>query len=97
MCWKIFKPNLKLIVFAIILYIINIIIILQLIPVFESQDIGAKFVNLLAFPPNFMFEDLLGITSLKTTDVLTWLLQFLYDYIIIAVIVFILKGGSSRK
>ena len=97
MYWKIFKPNLKLIVFAIVLYIINIFIVLQLIPVFESQEIGAKFVNLLVSPPNFIFEDLLGITSVKIIDTLTWLLQFLYDYVIIAIIIFMLKGRNSRK
>ena len=91
MFWKIFKPNLKLTLFAIILFAINFIIILQLIPVFESQTIGAKLVNLVIFPPNFIFEDLLGITSVKIIDVLTWIFQFLYDYVLIAIITFILK------
>ena len=94
MCWKIFKPNLKLIIFAIILFIINILIILQLIPVFESQNLEAKFVNLIISPPNFFFEDLLGITSVKIIDFLTWVLQFFYDYILVAILIYILKGGN---
>ena len=94
MYWKIFKPNLKLIIFSIILFIINILIILQLIPVFESQTPGAKIVNLIVSPPNFFFEDLLGITSLKIIDFLTWSLQFFYDYILVAILTYILKGGK---
>ena len=83
---NIFKPNLKIIISSIILIVINVIIILQLIPVFESQTPGSKIINLIVFPPNFFFEDILGITSVKSIDILTWILQFIYDYIIIAII-----------
>ena len=95
MCWKIFKPNLKLIALAIFLYIINIIIILQLIPVFESQTVGAKFVNLVVFPPNFLFEDVFGINGLRSIDNLTWVLQFVYDYILISIIVYFIRGNKK--
>ena len=91
---RMFTPNRKLIILAIALYIINILIILQLIPVFESQSFGAKIVNLILSPPNFIFEDLLGINSIKIIDLLTWILQFVYDYVI-AAIIFYLKGGKK--
>ena len=91
---RMFTPNRKLIILAIALYIINILIILQLIPVFESQSFGAKIVNLILSPPNFIFEDLLGINSIKIIDLLTWILQFVYDYVI-AAIIFYIKGGKK--
>ena len=92
---NIFYPNLRVIILAIVLYIINIIIILQLIPVFESQTVGAKFVNLVVFPPNFFFEDLLGISSVKAVDILTWILQFVYDYVVSAFILYLIKRGKK--
>ena len=91
---NIFKPNLKIIIFSIILFVINIIIILQLVPVFESETPSSKIINLIVFPPNFFFEDIFGITSIKSIDVLTWILQFIYDYIIIAII---LNIRQSKK
>lgn len=89
---NILKPNLKIIIFSVILFAINIIIILQLIPVFESQNLSSKIINLIIFPPNFFFEDILGITSIKSIDILTWVLQFTYDYIIIAIILNIIRS-----
>jgi hypothetical protein len=103
---KIFNPNQKLIIFSIVLYIINILIILQLIPVFESQSFGAEIINLIVSPPNFIFEDLIGLSStalnftilpsgppfsyrLGFVDLLTWILQFVYDYIIAAIILYL--------
>ena len=111
MTLKIFKPTLKLIILSIILFVINVIIILQLIPVFESQTLGAKIINLIISPPNFIFEDLTGLSStalnftllpsgppfsyrLGFIDFLTLILQFVYDYIIILIILN-LKGGKK--
>ena len=93
---NIFYPDWKLIVLSVILYIINIIIILQLIPVLESQTFVAKIVNLIVFPPNFFFEDLLGISSAKAIDILTWILQFVYDYIIAGILIYFIKGGKRK-
>lgn len=103
------KPNLKIIIFSVILFVINIIIILQLIPVFESQSLSSKIINLIIFPPNFFFEDLTGLSStalnftllpsgppfsyrLGFIDLLTWILQFIYDYIIIVIILNITRS-----
>ncbi len=60
---RIFKLNWKVIILTIVLYILNILLILQLIPVFESQSFGAEIVNLIVSPPNFFFEDLTGLSS----------------------------------
>ncbi|MEK6872615.1 MAG: hypothetical protein AABW90_01220 [Nanoarchaeota archaeon] len=76
----------KLIILSIIVYILNILLILQLIPVLESQTFGAKTINLLVSPPNFIFEDLLGISSVKIIDYLTWILQFFYDFLIVLIL-----------
>ena len=92
---SIFKPTWKLIIFSVILYIINIMIILSIIPVLESQTLGAKIVNLIVALPNFFFEDLLGISSVKTIDILTWILQFFYDYVIAAFLLYCVKGGKK--
>ena len=100
---KIFKWSWKLGILAIILYVINIIIILQFIPIFESQSFEAKIINLIISPPNFFFEDLTGISStafnftilpsgppfsyrLGFIDFLTFVLQFVYDYILAALL-----------
>ena len=80
------KPTRNLIVLSIIIFALNFILILQLIPVFESQTFNSEIVNLFVFPPNFIFEDLLGITSIKSIDYLTWMFQFIYDYLIAGVI-----------
>ena len=93
---NIFYPDLRIIFLAIVLYVINIILILQLIPVFESQTIGAKIVNFIVSPPNFFFEDLLGISGVKTVDILTWILQFVYDYVISVFILYFIMGGKKR-
>ena len=110
---NIFYPNWKIIILAVIIFILNIMLILQLIPVFESQTLGAKIVNLIVSPPNFFFEDLTGLSStalnftllpsgppfsyrLGFVDFLTWLLQFVYVYIISAIILYLLKGGNLR-
>ena len=112
MTLKIFKPTLKLIILSIILFVINVIIILQLIPVFESQTLGAKIINLIISPPNFIFEDLTGLSStalnftllpsnppfsyrLGFVDLLIWALQFVYDYIIVLVLLYFVKGGRK--
>jgi|SRR3989344_481337 len=106
---NILKPNPKIIISSIILFIINVILILQLIPVFESQTLGAKIINLIVSPPNFFFEDLTGLSStalnftllpsgssfsyrLGFVDLLTWILQFIYDYMIIAIILNITRS-----
>ncbi len=81
------KPTRNLIFLSIIIFILNIMLILQLIPVFESQTFGSETVNLIVFLPNFIFEDLLGITSIKFIDYLTWILQFFYDYLIAGIII----------
>ena len=52
---NILKPNLRIVISSIILFAINVILILQLIPVFESQTLGAKIINLIVSPPNFFF------------------------------------------
>ena len=92
---KIFTSNWKVIILAIILYILNIILILQLIPVFESQTLNAKIINLLIFPPNFFFEDLLGINSVKVVDILTWIFQLIYVYILLSLVLYFVKGGKK--
>ena len=92
---NIFYPNLKKIIWAIVLFVGSILLILQLIPVFESQTIGAKIVNLVVSPANFLFEDLFGINSIKFVDYLTWSLQFLYIYIITSLILYLVKGGQK--
>lgn len=89
------KPTRKLIITSIILYIINIMIILQLIPVFESSKLGDKIINFLISPPNFFFEDLLGITSIKFIDILTWVFQFIYVYIISAILLYLIIRRSK--
>ena len=83
--------NWKVLIFAIILFVLNVILILQLIPVFESSSISARIVNLVVSPSNFIFEDLFGINSIKIIDYLTWLLQFFYDYLIAFIILKILS------
>ncbi len=93
---NIFYPNWRIIILAIAIYIINILIILQLIPVLEGQSFGDKAINLIVSPPNFFFEDLLGISSVKAIDLLTWILQFVYDYIISAAILYFIKGGKTK-
>ena len=110
---NIFNPSLKLIIFAVVLYILNLLLILQLIPVFESQTAGARIVNLVVSPPNFIFEDLTGLSStafnftilpsspplsyrLGFIDLLTWILQFVYDYLIAGTILYFMKGDSKR-
>ena len=110
---NIFYPSLKLVILAVVFYIINIVIILSIIPVLESQTLGAKLVNLIVSPPNFFFEDLTGLSStalnftllpsgppfsyrLGFVDLLTWVLQFVYDYVIVAVVLYLVKGGITR-
>ncbi|MEK6895192.1 MAG: hypothetical protein AABX48_01600 [Nanoarchaeota archaeon] len=79
------------IISTVILLILNVILILQLIPVFESQTLNAKIVNAIVSPPNFIIEDILGINIIKFFDILTWILQFIYDYILILIIRYIIK------
>ncbi len=88
--------NWKILILSIVIYIINIIIILQLIPVFESSDLGSKIINLLVFSANFFFEDLLRITGIKIIDILTWIFQFVYIYLISAIIIYFMKGGKKK-
>lgn len=90
-----FHPTIKLIFLAVILFVFNIFLILQLVPVIESQTSGAKIVNLIIFPPNFIIEDLLGVSGAKITDYLTWALQFVYDYLIAGAILYFMKGGGK--
>ena len=78
--------NWKVLIFAIIIFALNILLILQLIPVFESSTINSKIVNLVVSPGNFFFEDLLGVNSIKIVDYLTWVSQFFYDYLIAFII-----------
>ena len=63
---RMFTPNRKLIILAIALYIINILIILQLIPVFESQSFGA---NAQLFGASLK-ESFLGILELDSISYL---------------------------
>ena len=88
------EKTIKTAILAILLFAINILIILQLIPVFESQTPGSKIINLIVSPPNFIFEDLLGITSIKSIDILTWILQFVYD-LLIAYVLIEITGGKK--
>ncbi|MEK6847295.1 MAG: hypothetical protein AABY16_03955 [Nanoarchaeota archaeon] len=90
---NVFYPNLKKIILTVVLFAGSIMLILQLIPVFESQTIGAKIVNLFLSPANFLFEDLFGVNSIKFFDYLTWGLQFLYMYIIASLILYLVGGG----
>ncbi|MBI2449488.1 hypothetical protein HYV49_04290 [Candidatus Pacearchaeota archaeon] len=76
----------KILLLSVVIYALNIIVILQLIPVFESSSIGAKFVNAIIFPVNFIFEDLFGIEGVLIFDILTWVLQFFYAYIIACIL-----------
>ena len=92
---SIFKPTWKLFTLSIIIYIVNIIIILSIIPVLESQTLEAKIINLIVLLPNFFFEDLLGISSVKSIDILTWILLFVYDYILATIIIYFV--GEIRK
>ena len=93
---RIFTLNFGIIIITIVVYVLNILLILQLIPVFESQSFGAKIVNLIVSPPNFFFEDVFGINSLKVIDILTWVLQFLYDYIIVSILLYFTKGSLKN-
>ena len=93
---NIFYPNWKIIILTIMFYIFNTLLILQLVPIFESQTFGAKLVNLIVFPLNFFFEDLLGINSIKVIDYLTWILQFVYDYVIVGIIFYFMKGRDRK-
>ncbi|MEK6871356.1 MAG: hypothetical protein AABX16_00460 [Nanoarchaeota archaeon] len=94
---KIFQPNLKLIITSLILFAINVLIILQLIPVLENQSGWAMFINLIIFPPNFIFEDVFDISSVKSIDIITWILQFMYDYLIAGILLYFMKGGTNKK
>ena len=91
---NIFYPNFKTIILSIALFIGSILLILQLIPIFESQTIWANVINFIVFPPNFIFEDIFGINSVKFIDYITWFLQFLYIYIITSLILYLVKGGQ---
>ncbi len=71
-----------ILILAVVIYALNILLILQLIPVFEADDPASDFVNLIVAPANFLFEDLFGITSVRIIDVFTWILQFFYAYLI---------------
>ena len=93
---RIFTLNFGINIITIVVYVLNILLILQLIPVFESQSFGAKIVNLIVSPPNFFFEDVFGINSLKVIDILTWVLQFLYDYIIVSILLYFTKGSLKN-
>ena len=77
-----FHPTWKLIALTLLVSTAHLLLILQLIPVFESQTTPAKLVNLIVFPANFLFEDILGITSDKTFDIATWILHIAYGYLI---------------
>lgn len=111
---RIFTLSWRIIIITIVVYILNILLILQLIPVFESQSLGAELTNLIISPPNFFFEDLTGLSStalnftllpsgppfsyrLGFIDFLTWILQFLYDYIIVSILLYFVKGGKNDK
>lgn len=82
----------KILIFSIVIYALNIIIILQLVPVFESSNLGAKLTNAIVFPANFIFEDLIGLESIFIIDLLTWVLQFFYIYLIVCIIRRIMKA-----
>ena len=82
---------------ACFVFAVNIFVILQLIPVFESQSVGANIVNAIVFPPNFIFEDVFGINSVKVIDYATWGLQFAYDYLIAFFILLLVKGGFHEE
>ncbi len=58
-----FKLTWGILILAVIIYALNILLILQLIPVFEADDPASDFVNLIVAPANFFFEDLSGISS----------------------------------
>lgn len=77
-----FKLTWGILMLAVVIYALNILLILQLIPVFEADDLASDIVNLVVFPANFFFEDLLGITSVRIIDILTWVLEFFYAYLI---------------
>ena len=91
MYYNFLKPRKNLIVLSIIIYILNVLLILQLIPVFESQTIDSKIVNLIVFPPNFIFEDLFGVSSVRSIDIFTWIIQLFYDYLIAGIIIKAIK------
>ena len=91
MYYNFLKPRKNLIVLSIIIYILNVLLILQLIPVFESQTIDSKIVNLIVFPPNFIFEDLFGVSSVRSIDIFTWIIQLFYDYLIVGIIIKAIK------
>ena len=86
--WEIFLS-------ACFIFAVNILVILQLIPVFESQTLGARIINLIVSPPNFLFEDVFGINSVKFIDYATWILQFVYDYLIALIVLRLVKGGRK--
>ena len=87
-----FKFNWKVFAVTVVISIINFVLILQLIPVFEGSTLIAGIMNLVIFPPNFLFEDLFGASSVRIIDKLTWVLQFLYDYLIALIILeFVVK------
>ena len=93
---NIFQPNRKLLIVSIILFIFNVLLILQLIPVFESKTVEASIINLIIFPSNFIFEDIFKITSNRIIDMISWILVFVYDYLIIGIILYFMKGGIKK-
>ncbi|MEK9184804.1 MAG: hypothetical protein AAB866_01400 [Patescibacteria group bacterium] len=89
---RFFRLTWKILVLTIIIFSLDLIAILQLIPVFESSSLGAEFVNAVIFPANFLFEDIFGIESVFIIDALTWVLQFFYAYLIACVLRRIMKA-----
>ena len=81
-----FRPTWRIGIVTLVLAVLHLVLILQLIPVFENDSINAEVVNAVVFPGNFFFEDLLGITSVRWIDVVTWLFHVGYDYVIVCTV-----------
>ena len=58
-----FKLTWGVLLLTVVIHVLNILLILQLIPVFEQDDLLSDFINLIIAPANFLFEDLTGISS----------------------------------
>ena len=58
-----FKLTWGILLLTVVIYALNIMLILKLVPVFEQNDLLSEAVNLIIAPANFLFEDLTGISS----------------------------------
>ena len=80
-----FRLGWGILILSVIIYALNLILILQLSPVFEKQDYFSRVINLIIFPANFLLEDIFEMGGVGTI-VLSWVLEFFYAYIIACIV-----------